>query len=163
MRILISAASKHGSTHEIAEHITETFVDRGLQTEIVDPEWVTNLEGYDAVILGSAVYAASWRKDAADFVERLGAELRTRPVWLFSSGPLGDEEDQILELRHLDQLMETSGARSHTWFAGKLDKDDLNFAEKTIIKMVKAPYGDYRQWAEIDEWTNSIADELTAS
>jgi menaquinone-dependent protoporphyrinogen oxidase len=161
MRILISAASKHGSTHEIAEHITKTFVDRDLQTEIVDPEWVTSLDGYDAVILGSAVYASTWRKEAADFVERLGADLRTRPVWLFSSGPLGDEEEQILELRHLDKLLESSGARSHTWFAGKLDKDDLNIAEKAIIKMVKAPYGDYRRWDEIDDWTNSIADELT--
>ena len=162
MKVLVSAASKHGSTRDIAERIAAALVDRGLVAEIVEPENVTTLDGYDAVVVGSAVYAAGWRKEASEFVDRLGAQLRDRPVWLFSSGPVGPEEEQVLELRHLDELLELSGARDHTWFAGKLDRDDLNLGERAVVKMAKAPYGDFRRWEAIDEWAGAVAVELSS-
>ncbi|MGO9754854.1 MAG: flavodoxin domain-containing protein [Solirubrobacteraceae bacterium] len=49
-----------------------------------------SLEPYDAVVLGSAVYAKHWRGDARHFLRHLGGELARRPFWVFSSGPVGD-------------------------------------------------------------------------
>ena len=162
MKVLVTAGSKHGATYGIAEHIAKTLIDRSFEVELIDPSEVTDLTGYDGVVLGSAVYAGNWRKDAVEFTERFSAVLQTLPVWVFSSGPLGDDDDTTPKLNQLEALMESTGARSHTWFDGKLIKEDLSFSERAIIKMVRAPYGDFRDWDDITQWAENIADELTA-
>jgi menaquinone-dependent protoporphyrinogen IX oxidase len=47
--------------------------------------------GYDAAVIGSAAYYFHWMKPATEFVCRNRDTLTSRPVWLFSSGPLGTE------------------------------------------------------------------------
>jgi menaquinone-dependent protoporphyrinogen oxidase len=161
MNVLVTAASKHGATHGIAEHVAKTLIDRGFHVDLTEPRDVGGLEPYDAVILLSAVYAGNWRPEAKDFAVDRGPELRGRRVWLVSSGPLGEEDPNPTDLPLLDQLMEATGAVSHTWFAGKLDKDELSFGERAIVKVVKAPYGDFREWDEIERWADEVAAELT--
>ena len=110
MKVLVSAASKHGSTAEIARAIGEVLEDRGLEVALISPEEVQSIEGFDAAVLGSAVYAGHWLKPAMELVERLGEALADVPVWLFSSGPIGDppkpEEDPV----DVAELMEATGA-----------------------------------------------------
>ncbi len=161
MKVLVTAGSKHGATYGIAEHIAKTLIDRSFEVELLDPSAVSDLAGYDAVVLGSAVYAGNWRKDATEFSERFSATLQTLPVWIFSSGPLGDEDDDESKLNQLEALMDSTGARSHTWFDGKLIKEDLSFAERAIVKVVGAPYGDFRDWDDIEAWAQNVADDLT--
>ena len=60
------------------------------------------------------------------------------------------------------KLLELVGGRDHRVFPGKADKDELGFAERTILRMVKNPYGDHRDWPAIREWATSVATELTA-
>jgi len=161
MKVLVTSASRHGSTTEIATEIASTLTAQGVAAVCADIEDVTDLPGYDAVILGSAIYAGHWLGPAKDFAERLGAELADRPVWLFSSGPIGDKPTKDpVEATH---AMSTAGAREHRIFSGKLDKETLGFAEKAIMRVVRAPEGDYRDWSEIHSWAQGIADELKAS
>src|SRR5450631_1414358 len=68
MKVLITAATKHGSTFEIASGIEDVLNGVGIDTVLTVPERVTDLDGYDAVILGSAVYAGHWLESAKDFV-----------------------------------------------------------------------------------------------
>ena len=70
--------------------IAEVLADRGLEPTVLPPEQVEGVNGYDAVVLGSAVYAGHWRKPARELVNRCGTALAERPVWLFSSGPIGE-------------------------------------------------------------------------
>ena len=90
MRVLVSVASKHGATGEIGEIIGGVLRDAQMDIVSEAPERVRSIDGYDAVILGSAVYAGRWMGSARSFAERHEAALVTRPVWLFSSGPIGD-------------------------------------------------------------------------
>ena len=90
MRILVTAATKHGATGEIAQAIAQTLRAQGLDPAVLDPDQVDTVDGYDAVVLGSAVYAGHWLKAARELVARCGNDLAARPLWLFSSGPLGD-------------------------------------------------------------------------
>ena len=161
MRVLVTAASKHGSTWGIAEHIAKALTDHDLEVELIEPDEVDNLDGFEAIVIGSAVYAGNWRNEAKAFVDGFASTLRARKVWLFSSGPLGDD-DEPGELRDLDDYMKTGGAISHTWFAGKVDREDLNVAERAIVKVVGAPYGDFRHWDEIADWASDVADQLRA-
>ena len=87
-RVLVAYATKLGSTSEIAETIAHVLRDSGHRALALPARDVTTLAGWDAVILGSAVYAAYWQRDARRFTERFRDDLKARPLWLFSGGPL---------------------------------------------------------------------------
>jgi menaquinone-dependent protoporphyrinogen oxidase len=161
MRILVTAASKRGSTFEIAEAIAAGLARRGLKAEVRRPAAVRDLDGYDAVVLGSAVYAGRWCDAARDFAERLAQPLAELPTWLFSSGPLGTTDlkpgaDPI----DAAPMLELTGAESHRVFTGKLDIAGLTFGEKAVVRALHAPVGDFRDWGAIDAYAREIAMRL---
>lgn len=159
-RVLISAASKHGSTAEIAAKIGETLTQRGLEVTMSDPEAAPDPSQFGVVVLGSAVYAGHWLSEAKELADRIAGGTTKPRVWLFSSGPVGDppkpEEDPV----DVAPVVETTSARGHRLFAGKLDKDKLGFGEKAIVTALRAPEGDFRDWAAIEAWANEIADSM---
>lgn len=162
MKVLVTAASKHGATLEIAEAIGAGLVERGVDTDVKRVEEIHDLRRYDAIVLGSAVYVGKWLDPARDFVERRADELATKRVWLFSSGPIGDPprptpEDAV----DTESIEAATRAREHRLFAGKLDKGKLGFAEKAMVAAFRAPEGDFRDWDAIRAWASEIAAELT--
>jgi len=161
MTILVAYATKHGSTAGIAEAIADAVVDHEVKAEAKSVDAVDDLGPYEAVVLGSAVYAGSWMKEAVAFAERHTAELARMPVWLFSSGPLGDDvKDHEEQPRQLPELRRAIAPREHRVFHGALDTSVLGFAERMIAKAVKAPVGDFRDWDAIRAWGQQIAEEL---
>jgi menaquinone-dependent protoporphyrinogen oxidase len=162
MRVLVTAASKYGATMEIAERIAETLSERGFDTTVTPPEEVGSLEGYDAVVLGSGVYAGHWLKPAKELVERSGTALAARPVWLFSSGPIGDPPKPKEDPVDVAEIVETTGARDHRVFAGRLEKERLSFGEKAIVVAFRATEGDFRDWDDVAGWADEIATALRA-
>ena len=161
MTVLVAYASKHGSTAGIAEAIADALVDHEVKAEAKSVNTVEDLGPYAAVDLGSAVYAGAWMREAVAFVERHAGELSRRPVWLFSSGPLGEDvEDHEEQPRQMPELRRLIGPKGHRVFHGALDVSALGFAERMIAKAVKAPTGDFRDWEAILGWAEGIAEEL---
>jgi menaquinone-dependent protoporphyrinogen oxidase len=161
MKLLIAVSSKHGSTREIAGSIGETVREAGVEVDVVDAEDVASVAPYDAVIVGSAVHWGRWMAPARDLVNGSADALCTRPVWLFSSGPLGRDIVDPADAAEGNRLLQLVGARDHRVFPGKADKRELGFVERRIVSMVKSPWGDHRDWADIGAWAESIARELT--
>ena len=161
MSILVAYASKHGATRGIAEHIAQTLRTRGREADVVPVDAVERLGAYDAVVLGSAMYYGSWMKEAVEFVQRNRAALAERPVWLFSSGPLGTEvHDSEEQPKEIGELQAEVGARGHRIFFGALDPHVLSFPERMVAKAVRAPQGDFRDWEAIAAWATEIAHAL---
>lgn len=160
MKILVSAASKHGATADIAKAIGDTLVAAGHEAVVLPPDAVSSVADYDAVVLGSGLYVGHWMDAAKALVERVGDELAGRPVWLFSSGPIGDPPKPQEDPADLADLLVVTGAREHRLFAGLVDKSRLGLGEKVILKAVGASEGDFRPWDEIRAWAESIAAEL---
>jgi menaquinone-dependent protoporphyrinogen oxidase len=160
MKVLVVAATKYGSTGEIGRAIGDVLEDRGIDTTVLSPAEVGAINGYEAVVLGSAVYAGHWLKPAKELVDRSRDALAERPVWLFSSGPVGDppkpEEDPV----DVADIVEATKARDHRVFAGRLVKKQLSFGEKAIVVALRVPEGDFRDWAEIKGWASGIADSI---
>ncbi|HKS69317.1 MAG TPA: flavodoxin domain-containing protein [Ktedonobacterales bacterium] len=164
MSILVVYASKHGATRGIAEHIAQTLRALGREADVVPVDAVERLGTYDAVLLGSAVYYGSWMKEAVEFVRRNRVALAERPVWLFSSGPLGTEvQDSEEQPKELGELQAAIGARDHRLFYGALDPHALSFPERMVVKAVRAPQGDFRDWEAIAAWATDIARALAPS
>jgi len=158
MTVLIAASSRHGATGAIAEEIGRTLAERGLDVRVVPVEDVTDIAGFDAFVVGSAVYAGRWLAPARAFVDEHSAELRSRPTWLFSSGPLGDppKPDPDAAVR-IDGLLQATGAREHHLFTGALDRSRLGLGERAIVRVVGAPDGDFRDWDDVRWWAGTIA------
>ena len=160
MRVLVTAATRYGATVEIATAIGEVLGEHGLDPAVVPPEQVQMVKGYDAVVVGSAVYAGHWLKPARELVDRFAGELVERPVWLFSSGPVGDppkpEEDPV----DVAEIVAATGARGHRVFAGKLVRRQLSFPDRAIVSALRVPEGDFRDWTEIRQWATAIATAL---
>jgi menaquinone-dependent protoporphyrinogen oxidase len=157
MRVLVTAASRHGSTAEIAAIIAGVLQASNIETEVQPPEAVTSVVDYDAVILGSAVYAGQWLEPARDFVDRHADDLATRPVFLFSSGPLGYPSRRPVEPADAIAVETTTGALDLQVFAGRLVGRELSLPERLVALKTHAPYGDFRPWDDILDWAREIA------
>ncbi len=162
MRVLVASASRHGSTTEIARAIGTALLLRMVDADVRPVDAVVTLQSYDAVVLGSGIYMGRWLEPAKKFIEQNTDELLKRPVWLFSSGPLGDPLKPIEEPADVAGLIEATHARGHRVFAGSLDKHELGISERAIVAAVRAPEGDFRPWDEIDAWAGDIVVELAA-
>ena len=157
-RVLVAYATKLGSTAEIAETIAQVLRDGGHYAAAVPAREVTSLDDYDAVVLGSALYAAYWRRDAHRFVDRFREQLKARPLWLFSAGPLDRRlarADQPIT-PHGAEITRGLGARAHHTFGGRLSPDAA--VAPQVLQTHR--FGDFRDWQKIVEYGYRIGREL---
>jgi menaquinone-dependent protoporphyrinogen oxidase len=174
MSILVAYASKHGATAGIAAAIAERLRSAGLEAEARPVTDIREPAAYDAYVIGGATYMFHWLKEATAFVRQHRALLATRPVWLFSSGPLGPQTTDtpgqgprvVPEAREITELGAAIGARDHRVFWGAFDRGQkaVGLAERVTLLMpvsrAAMPEGDFRNWAEIAAWADGIAREL---
>ena len=164
-RVLVAYASKYGATAEIAEKIGEVLREGGLRADVRPADQVSDVSAYQAVVLGSAVYVGRWRKQAANFLRANEQTLSERPVWLFSSGPTG-EGDPVELLKGwripggLEPVADRIKPRDIAVFHGAVFPEKLNFIQRWMIKNVKSPVGDFRDWDAIASWADGIAAAL---
>ena len=177
MKVLVGYASRHGATAGIAERIAATLRKAGLSAEARPIAEVSEVGKYDAFVIGAAAYMFHWLRAATRFVKRHHRMLAERPVWLFSSGPLGtdlvDEEGRdVLEVtrpKEFDALVELVHPSGEQVFFGAWDPDapPASVGERLVRHMPAArtamPAGDFRDWAAIDAWAADIARELHAA
>jgi menaquinone-dependent protoporphyrinogen oxidase len=164
-QVLVAYATKYGATAEIAEKMGQVLRQAGLRTDVLPTDRVSDVSPYNAVVLGSAVYIGRWRKEAATFLKANEKALAERLVWLFSSGPTGERDPVELTQgwrfpKALQPIADRIRPRDIAVFHGAVDVGKLNFIEKWMLKNVKAPSGDFRDWDAITSWATAIADEL---
>ncbi|WP_447924648.1 flavodoxin domain-containing protein [Georgenia muralis] len=161
MHILVTAATKYGSTAATADRLAEVLRSAGHEVTQRPPGEVDTLDGVDAVVLGSAVYAGTWLPAARELAHRLEADLAARGVWLFSSGPLGDPRERAEDV-HVSSIATAVGAYDHRVFPGAVDPAVLDGDDRATIEGLHAPVGDFRDWAAVDAYAREIADGLVS-
>jgi menaquinone-dependent protoporphyrinogen oxidase len=162
MHVLVTAASRHGSTTEVAATVGEVLRTAGHEVRVLHPSEVDSLAGYGAAVIGSGVYMGRWLEPARDLVARERVALARIPVWLFSSGPLGEPPKPDEVPSDAAALVGRIEARGHRVFPGLVEKRRLGFGERALMAAVRAPEGDFRQWDDIEAWAREIAAALEA-
>ncbi|MFJ9084445.1 flavodoxin domain-containing protein [Streptomyces sp. NPDC102384] len=160
-RVLIAYGTTNGSTAEIAERIGDVLSKEGCVTTVrsADAAW-RNVVEYDAVVLGGALYAGRWHRDARRFARRARRELTVRPVWLFSSGPLdaSASDRDIAPVSGVRRIAARIDARGHVTFGGRLDENARGRMARMLVNSWKG--GDFRDFEHISAWARGIADDV---
>jgi menaquinone-dependent protoporphyrinogen oxidase len=139
---------------EIAQPSGEVFTERGWDAVVVPPEQVQGIDSFDAVVLGSAVYAGHWLKPARELVDRSREALAARPVWLFSSGPSQAGRGPGGHRRH-------HAGHQGSWAPGvrrQAGEEAAQLPRSGHGGGAAGPEGDFRDWKEIKAWAAEIAD-----
>lgn len=172
MTTLVVYASRYGATRGIAERIADRLVSSGHPAQALSVTAAGDLLGYDAFVVGSAAYLGSWLKDATEFMRSNQVLLATRPVWLFSSGPLGtariDAEGRDVlatsEPKEFNEFRHAIKPRAARVFFGALNPSKLGLSHRTFRRIPAGrrllPEGDFRDWTVVDAWADGIALEL---
>ena len=173
--VLVAYASRHGFTQGIADRLATALRASGRTVDERPLASVGDLSGYDAFVIGSTAYVGQWLPPATEFVRRNRDALAARPLWLFSSGPLGTATTDpkgrdILEASEPKQFAEFRNIlkpRDLRVFLGGLDPSRLGRTER-LMRTAPAmrqlmPEGDFRDWPAIEGWAGEIARELGTS
>ena len=171
MKVLVTYGSHLGSTAAMAERIGTILGEAGLDVSVLPAATAGAEDGaatFDAFVIGGGTYAGRWHPDAVAFIRRHADQLASKPVWLFSSGPLGStpaaEAREPVEIGELAPLVR---ARGHAVFAGSHDRGAVDGSELGRLERFVAkrfiPEGDWRDWPSIEAWARSIAVELKST
>ncbi|HOU15488.1 MAG TPA: flavodoxin domain-containing protein [Anaerolineae bacterium] len=166
--ILVTYATRYGSTQEVAEKIAATLREGGIKVDLKPARQVQTLTGYSAVVLGAPLYIGNWLKDAQRFLTQQQAALEKLPVAIFTLGPTRADEDWTEVRASLDVQL-----GKYPWlkpvavelFGGKYDPAKLKFPA-TLLTMLpasplyKAPASDARDWDAIHAWASGLVGKL---
>ncbi|MER6032963.1 flavodoxin domain-containing protein [Streptomyces sp. NPDC001835] len=161
-RVLVAYGSTNGSTARIAETVAGVLREAGLAAEARPAGSVPGVVPYDAVVVGGALYAGRWQKNARRFVRRHRRDLAGRPVWFFSSGPLDPSASarDIPPEAGVRRAMDRVDAREHITFGGCLEEGAKGWIARMILREGRG--GDFRDFPAIEAWAAEVAAELTA-
>jgi menaquinone-dependent protoporphyrinogen oxidase len=158
--VLIAYGTKNGSTAGIAKIIGAELRDQGASVDVLEAANVHSVDGYDAVVVGGALYIGRWHRAARRLVRRQSAALRQRPVWLFSTGPLDDSADRsdIPPVGQAAAAVAATNARGHATFGGCLTEQATGFVARSMVHNGRG--GDFRNPERIKAWAKEIAQAL---
>ena len=163
-RVVVAVASRHGGTWGVAEAVADGIRRiGGADVAVRDAAQVASVRDCDAVVVGSAVYHGHWLPEARDLVLRTAIDLWDRPVWAFSSGPVGTPARPPEELLDVEEMLTLTRCREHRVFPGRLDRSLLGLAERAVVTALHAPEGDFRDLPAATAWGSAIGAALTAA
>jgi menaquinone-dependent protoporphyrinogen oxidase len=158
-RVLLTYASKAGSTAEVAVKMGQMLAQRSLQIDVRPLASVTGLAPYQAVVLGSAIRTGSLLPEALTFIQQNQSVLQQKAFSVFilcMTLATDNEANRTKVGAYLDPVRALVKPASAGLFAGVMDLNKLKGIERLIILAMKTPIGDFRQWDQIGAWAENI-------
>jgi len=165
-RVLVAYASKAGSTAEVAAFIARKLADTGLAVDLRRARTVRSVDGYGVVVVGSAIRAGHWLADASEFVKTHREALAARKTAFFTLCMTLQQDTPSNREKVAGYLKPVRAVLDPDWiefFAGKMEYRRLAFGPRLIVKAMKVPEGDFRNWNAIGSWADRLANEMPAT
>jgi menaquinone-dependent protoporphyrinogen oxidase len=164
-RILVTYASRAGSTAGVAEAIGKTLIERGAQVDMLPMQDVKDLTPYSAVVAGSAIRAAKWLPEAMQFIQANRAELAQKSFAMFTVcitlAMSNTDQYRAAVAGWIAPVRAQVRPVSEGLFAGMLDFSKLPLNWETLklratVALGIFPRGDHRDWDAIRAWAQTI-------
>jgi menaquinone-dependent protoporphyrinogen oxidase len=158
--VLVTYATRYGSTQAAAEIVADTLRQTGWQVDLQPMQEVKQPEHYAAIVLGAAIYNAKWHADAHELLAKYEEVLSQRPVAIFSLGPT--TRNPAAKKRSLSQL--AKDLDKYSWlkpvalemFVGKYDLSKMGLGR--VGRLI--PLGDQRDPNAVRAWANALSVQL---
>ena len=164
-RILVTYASRAGSTAEVAEAIARTLQQDGAQVDVAPMSSAPDLSQYESVVVGSAVRGARWLPEAVEFVRAQQSTLAHKKVALFTvcitMAMKNAENYRAGVMNWIAPVRAMVQPIREELFAGMLDFSKLPLNKDTLMLRLTValgifPRGDHRDWTKIEAWAHSL-------
>jgi menaquinone-dependent protoporphyrinogen oxidase len=165
-RVLISYASRCGSTGGVAEAIGQVLCDMGASADIRLVANVNDLSPYHAVIVGSSIRRGKWLPEAVSFVKDNQDILGRLPIAYFVVCLTMKEntaENRSKVMAYLDPVRKEAQKIQPVavgLFPGALDLGKLSLVDKMFFQAKGTPEGDYRDWPAVKSWASAVGPML---
>jgi menaquinone-dependent protoporphyrinogen oxidase len=169
-RLLVAYASRFGSTIEVAQAIAAVLVQEGATVETMHVKSATDLNSYDAVVVGGAIQYDKWMAEAAELVQIHKATLSALPVAYFFTCLTLSKQSQKAERQamtygtKLDALVPQVAPVDIGRFAGVLSYSKMplfmRLLAKGVLSLFGVKEGDYRDWDAINSWARGVYPKL---
>jgi menaquinone-dependent protoporphyrinogen oxidase len=162
-KILVTYATRAGSTAGVAERVAEVLRAAGATVDVKAVAAVHEVKGYDAVVVGSAIRMGQWLPEAVEFVKAHREALSHIPTAYFLvSGFLRDDSPEMRQraLAYLDPVRAILEPISIGLFAGKFDYSKLDWHDRSIAEAVSSSQGDWRNWEAVRQWAHDLQPAL---
>ena len=157
-RILVTYATRMGSTIDVAAAIGEALSASGFSVDVRPIKENLRISGYQAVFIGSAVQYGQWLPEAVDFVKSNQHALNQVPVALFSVHiqNLGnDEKSRQHRLAYLNAVRPFLQPMAEGFFAGRFDRRGATLLLPGLLARF-IPAQDLRDWKKIRAWAAAL-------
>lgn len=158
-RVLIAYATRAGSTGDVAEAIGRILRERGFFVDVRTLRSRPKVKDYSAVVIGSAVRTGAWLPEAVAFVAAQQLELKRMPVAVFTvhMNNTGRDLPSVASRRaYLNAVRPLLHPISEGYFRGAITMASLSVLDRLMVRAVKAPTGDYRDWEAIRGWAGAL-------
>ncbi len=165
-RILVAYATRYGSTAEVAEAIGDELRKAGATVDVRPVGEVQDLSPYRAAVIGSPIYMGKWLPEPQVFIEKNQQRLRAIPVAYFAVGlTVTDRSPEILRKAEasMDSVRMLVNPVEIGVFPGRLESSGLSFTDRTIVKMIRAKTGDFRDMGAVRAWAQAVHQKLMAA
>jgi menaquinone-dependent protoporphyrinogen oxidase len=163
--VLVTYASHKESTADIASAIGEHLTHRGYEADVRAIASAPDTRLYSAVVVGSALHLGHWDRDAVAYLKHQAADLAERPTWLFQSEPCEAMPDTVhTAIPHaVHKLCFGIGIQDPVTFGGTLEPTAAKGHLARWMAGSHAETGEFRDWHEVSQWADGVADQLDAS
>ena len=160
-KILVAYGSRAGSTSEVAEEIGKRLSEAGASVDILNVKSVTDMNGYQAVVLGSAIRMGQWVPEMVAFIENNQAVLKSMPAAFFTMCLYNLDPSKVEEVKtYMDKPKALVAPKAEATFAGVMEYSKLKVIERILSKAMKSTEGDFRDWDAIRGWANDLPAKL---
>lgn len=157
--VLVTYATRAGSTMEIAQAIALELENRSFTVDFCPIKRVTGLEDYSHVVIGSAIRMSAPLPEVTQFIEEHRTTFRGIPLAFFAvylSNDGDDETSRAARHAYLDPVRKLLRLQHEAFFTGVFDPEKVSFAEGLMGRLMQSPVGDFRDWEAIKRWGQSI-------
>lgn len=157
--ILVAYGSRASSTMKIAQTIAFELLKRNFTVDIRPIQRVTDLKGYNYVVIGSAIRMSSPLPEVMAFLEQFSTALLEIPTAFFAVYLMNSENTEVsnkARLSYLDPVRKLLPLQHEAYFTGVFDPQKVSFIEGVMGKMLKSPIGDFIDWDAISNWSQAI-------
>ncbi len=158
-RILVTYATKAGSTAEIAAKIGEHLSARGFAVDVINVKSKPDPKDYQAVISGSCIRMGGWLPEMLDYIKVNQLTLNAMQAALFTVHMLNagdDETSKAARTAYMDKVRALMPGTEEIYFLGAMDYSKLSMLDRFISKMVKSVESDQRDWDKIKNWSDAL-------